>query len=287
VLALEVILASKQCRTIYSDVMSEPNAANPTEGDNSSQSGHPDPLGADPGNRDAGRGNQDTGRGISDKTNMVAMLAVLIPAVTLPYIVAVLAGRSVIGATLIAAAIALTFVAIMTSTKWIQVVATMGLAAIIFAGGCIIIWGPSAWLGLTEVASITMIEPTPAEASSQPGCMTVTFSGTPPTGDVYIVANREQGNPRYFFQGIVVQDPVTHDWSTRIQIGSSNKKDGGNLFNIYVYFLNETSANYLTNAVPLNGATNWSSLVPPPGAILAGGIDVHRDHGNKTCSSGP
>lgn len=64
-------------------------------------------------------------------------------------------------------------------------------------------------------------------------------------------------------------------------------EDGGKLFSISVWVLDKTSANYLTNAVLENGATNWSSLVPPPGAILAGGIDVRRDYSKSGFTSGP
>jgi hypothetical protein len=214
-------------------------------------------------------------------------LGILLAAISLPYFIAPLGSRVAIGATLIAAAIAATVVAVSTPRPWMRLTATVGLALIVITGGILIVWGPSTWLGLTEQISITMVNPSPGDPSAQPGCLPVSFSGILPAGDTFVVANREEGNTRYFFQGVVIQDPATGNWTSKVQLGKDGKDDGGKLFRIIVYVMNEASASYLTNAVPLNGETNWSSPVPPPGAVLAGGIDVRRDHGNKLCPSGP
>ena len=132
-----------------------------------------------------------------------------------------------------------------------------------------------------------MISPTSDNPEPQPGCVKIIFSGVPPDGHVYIVGNRENENPRYYFQGQVYQDPATHNWHSNIQIGKSGKNDGGHTFDIYIYLVSSQTADYLTNALPFNGASDWSSSVPPPGAIPVGGVQVTRNFGNETCHSGP
>jgi hypothetical protein len=213
--------------------------------------------------------------------------AVAVPMVTLPFVAASLIGRRALGAALIGTALLVLLVIIVARRQWVQTSAAFILALIVVIGGMIVIWGPSAWLGLTQEASVTMISPSSDNPNPQPGCVPLRFSGTPPTGEVYVVANREQGNPRYFFQGQVFRNPNTGDWISNIQIGQTGKRDGGKTFYIYVYVMAKSSADYMTNAVPLNGASNWSSLVPPPDATPVGGITVIRDNDNKTCRSGP
>lgn len=213
--------------------------------------------------------------------------AVAVPLVGVPFAAAILLPRQALGAALIAlAAVTLLLIAAARGAL-IRKSLTAALAVIVAIGGSLIIWGPSSWLGFTRETAITMIDPSPDNPKPQPGCVQLVFTGTPPAGEVYIVSNRERGNPRYFFQGQVFQDPATHDWISNIQIGQTGKVDGGHTFDIMVYLLNVQLASYLTNALPLNGASNWSSLVPPPGAIPVGGITVTRDYGNKICHSGP
>src|SRR5262249_29389244 len=153
------------------------------------------------------------------------------------YFVAPLAGRSALGATLIAVAFALAFIIITASSNWIRIIATIGLSAIIFVVGVAIIWGPSSWLGFTPEAAITMIRPTSDNPEPQPGCVQIIFSGALPDGKVYIVGNREKENPRYYFQGQVYQDPTSHNWISNIQIGQNGKIDGGHIFYIYIYLV--------------------------------------------------
>ena len=213
--------------------------------------------------------------------------AVAAPLVAVPFAAAILLPKQALGAALIAlAAVTLLLVAAARGAL-IRKGLTAALVLIVAIGGGLIIWGPSSWLGFTREAAITMIDPSPHSTKPQSGCVKVVFTGAPPAGEVYIVGNRERGNPRYYFQGQVFQDPVTHHWISNIQIGQKGTTDGGHTFDIMVYLLNVQLANYLTNALPLNAASNWSSLVPPPDAISVGGITVTRDYGNETCHSGP
>jgi hypothetical protein len=222
---------------------------------------------------------------VNERWLLVASVAV--PLVALPFVAAILLPRQALGAVLIALAFLMLLLIVVARSAWIRTALAAALALIFAIVGGIIIWGPSTWLGFTPETAITMINPSPDNPGPQPGCVQVSFSGTPPAGEVYIMGNREKGNPRYFFQGQVTQDPATNNWISNIQIGQNGKRDGGHTFYILVYLISKQFADYLTNALPLNGASNWSSLVPPPGATLVGGIPVTRNHGNETCHSGP
>jgi hypothetical protein len=215
-----------------------------------------------------------------------ASIAAGLAAVTLPFVAATLGKRQALGAALIAVALLAITIAVGARRDWMRVAATIVLALIVVLSGSVVIWGSSAWLGLTQEETITMINPSPGNPAAQPGCTQISFSGSLPSGDFYAVANREEGNPRYYFQGQVIQDPATHNWITKVQLGNG-KPDSGKLFRIGVYVIPGQFWNYLTNALPPNGSTNWSSLVPPPDATFVGGIDVRRDYDNVFCSSGP
>jgi hypothetical protein len=46
---------------------------------------------------------------------------------------------------------------------------------------------------------------------------------------------------------MVIQDPVTHYWTSEVQLGSG-PRDGGNKFNINIYALDEVSARRVIQA---------------------------------------
>jgi hypothetical protein len=262
-------------------------ASKPTEDGTSGGESGPTEDGGSGGEakQTGGDGSGGAKHSVDDRWLLAAAVAVSLA--TFAFVAASLSERRAFGAAVIGTALLVLLVIIVARRQWVRTSAAIVLTLVVVIGGALIIWGPSAWLGLTQEASITMINPSPDNPSPQPGCVAITFSGTPPTGYVYVVANREHGSSRYFFQGQVSQDPATDDWTSNIQIGQTSKADGGHTFYIYIYIMDKSFADYMTNAVPLNGASNWSSLVPPPDATAVGGITVIRNHGNQTCHSGP
>jgi hypothetical protein len=111
--------------------------------------------------------------------------------------------------------------------------------------------------------------------TAQPGCLTVRFTGQPAAGYTFVVADNGQDDPRIYFEGGLRRDPGGR-WSTTIFLGDEGR-GMGQLYQVHIVMLDQRWAAYLAGTRPESGATWWSSLGYPPGAVIVATVSVRRD----------
>lgn len=119
-----------------------------------------------------------------------------------------------------------------------------------------------------------------------PGCIVVTFTAAPPKGTSFAVATLIEGETRYYYEGEVVNDTSSNEWSAQVTLGDE-RVGPGMRFRIFILALEEELRDYLVATNPEPDNSWWSSPGRPPGSQIAAQFEVRRTASpDVTCRTG-
>jgi hypothetical protein len=117
--------------------------------------------------------------------------------------------------------------------------------------------------------------PRPEGTELVPQCITARGAGSVADGKALVIASREQGDPRFYFEGTVSWNQKRNRWWTELSLGDP-KSSVGSVFTIYGIVLDAGLANYLSATAENEIDTYWSSRGLPPGSYEVDQVMVRR-----------
>ena len=130
----------------------------------------------------------------------------------------------------------------------------------------------------SSISDFSIQYPPPEGTELVPQCITARGTGSVTNGQALVVAARENGDSRLYFES-VSWNHERDRWSAELNLG--DRSSVGHEFTIFAVVLDLELATYLVSTGPYTG---WSSSTMPPGSYEASQVKARRSNG-KSCSS--